>query len=86
MVYIDDIGNLEDLLVLINGECGNPKAVFNGGKLTRNINQKKKPDVHSGTNAISLIISSISIWNIGNQFSKYDYSCASVVNNFFLIK
>ena len=31
MVYIDDIGNLEDLLVLINEECGNPKVVFDGG-------------------------------------------------------
>ena len=28
MVYIDDIGNLEDLPVLINEECGNPKVVF----------------------------------------------------------
>ena len=26
----DDIGNLEDLLMLINEECGNPKAVVNG--------------------------------------------------------
>ena len=38
----DDIGNLEDLLtlVLINGECGNPKVVVDGGELTRNITQK----------------------------------------------
>ena len=43
----DDIGNLEDLLrlVLINEECGNPTAVADGGELTKNINQKKKPDV-----------------------------------------
>ena len=43
MVYLDDIGNLEDLLVLINEEGGNPKVVFDGGEFTRNINQKKKP-------------------------------------------
>ena len=43
MVLID----LEDLLrlVLINEECGNPKVVTNGGELTRNISQKRKPDV-----------------------------------------
>ena len=45
MLYRDDIGNLEDLLVLINKECGNPKVVIDGGELTRNINQKKKPGV-----------------------------------------
>ena len=45
MVYIDDTGNLEDLLVLINEECGNPKVVFDGGELTRNINRKKKPGI-----------------------------------------
>ena len=45
MVYIYDTGNLEDLLVLINEECENPKVVFGGGELTRNINQKKKPGV-----------------------------------------
>ena len=32
-------------LVLISEECGNPKVVADGGELTRNINQKKKPDV-----------------------------------------
>ena len=47
----DEIVNLEDLLrlvlrlVLINEECGNRKVVFDHGELTRNINQKKKPDV-----------------------------------------
>ena len=41
------IVNLEDLLrlVLINEECGNPKVVVDGGELTGNINQMKKPDV-----------------------------------------
>ena len=43
--YRDDIGNLEDLLVLINEEFGNPKVVVDVGELTRNINQKKKPSV-----------------------------------------
>ena len=39
--------NLEDLLrlVIINVECGNPKVVVDGGELTRNFTQKKKPDV-----------------------------------------
>ena len=43
----NDNGKLEDLLrlVLINEECGNPKEVVDGGKLTRNITQKKKLDV-----------------------------------------
>ena len=45
MIYLDDIGNLEGLLVLINEECGNPKIVVDDGELTRNINQKKKPDI-----------------------------------------
>ena len=39
--------NLEDLprLVLINEECGKPRVVVDGGELTRNISQKKKPGV-----------------------------------------
>ena len=43
----DDIGNLEDSprLVFIDEECGNLIVVIDGGKLTRNINQKKKSDV-----------------------------------------
>ena len=43
----DYIVNLEDLLrlVLINEECGNPKVVIDGRELTRNVDQKKKPDV-----------------------------------------
>ena len=46
MVYRDSCGNLEDLLALINEECGNPKvAVVDGGGITRNVNQKKKPGV-----------------------------------------
>ena len=42
-----EIVNLEYLLrlVLIIEECVNPKVVVDGGQLTRNINQKKKPDV-----------------------------------------
>ena len=44
---MDDIGNLEDSprLGFIDEECGNLKVVNDGGELTRNINQKKKPDV-----------------------------------------
>ena len=42
---IDDIGNLEHLLrlVFIYEECENLKVFVDGGKLTRNINEKKKP-------------------------------------------
>ena len=62
----DDIENLEDVLkvVLIDGKCGNLKILIDGGKLTRNINQKKKLDVlqglHSVTNTAGESISSIS--------------------------
>ena len=47
VIDIDDTGNLEysARLVFIDEECGNPKVVNEGGELTRNINQKKKPDV-----------------------------------------
>ena len=43
----DDIGNLEDSprFVFIDEECENLIVVNDGGELTRNINQKKKPDV-----------------------------------------
>ena len=46
-IDIDDIGNFLDLLrlVFIHEECGNLKVFFDGEELTRNINQKKKPDV-----------------------------------------
>ena len=45
MIYLDHIGNLEDLLVLISLVCGNPKVVVDGRELTRNINHQKKPGV-----------------------------------------
>ena len=46
-IDIDGIGNLEDLLriVFIHEECRNLKVFFDGGGLTRNINEKKKPGV-----------------------------------------
>ena len=46
-IDIDGIGNLEDWnrLVLIDEKCGNFIVFSDGGKLTRNINQKKKSDV-----------------------------------------
>ena len=42
-----DAGNLGDLLrlVFIDEKCGNPKAVVDGGDLTRNITEKKKPGI-----------------------------------------
>ena len=88
-VDIDDIGNLENLprFVFIDEECGNLKVVNDGGKLSSNINQKKKADVsqypvdvHSVTN-VGESISSIAMYNIVNQLGKHDFSCGSVVNN-----
>ena len=82
-IEIDDIGSFEDLLrvVLINEECGNLKVVIDGGKLTRNINQRKNSDVlrvyrfRSVRNAVGEGISSISKWNIVTQLGKYHFSC-----------
>ena len=44
-IDINEDGNLEDSprLVLFDEECGNLIVVNNGGELTRNINQKKRP-------------------------------------------
>ena len=59
--------------MFIDEGCRNHKVVIDGGELTSNINKRKKPefyklmDIHSITNAISEIISSISMWNIVNQ-------------------
>ena len=46
-IDIDGIVNLEDSprLVLIDEECGNLMVFNDGGKATRNVNQKKKSDV-----------------------------------------
>ena len=46
-IDIDDIGNVEDSprLVLMDEESRNLIAINDGGELTRNGNQKKKPDV-----------------------------------------
>ena len=72
-IDIDDIGNLEDSprLVFIDEKSGNLIVVNDGGKLTRNINQKKKSDilqqpidVHSLRNVVGESISSVAMWNI----------------------
>ena len=44
-IDINENGNLEDSprLVLFDEECGNLIVDNNGGELTRNINQKKRP-------------------------------------------
>ena len=83
---IDGIENLENLarLVLIDEECENLKVVVDGGELTRNVTKRRtqmfcKPiDVHSVTNAIGEIVSSISMWNIVNQLGKHDFSCVEI--------
>ena len=72
-IDIDGIGNLEDSLrlVFIDEECGNLIVVNDDEKLTRNINQKKNSDVlqypidvHTVTNVVREIISSVTIWNM----------------------
>ena len=69
-IDIDGIGNLEDSLrlVFIDEECGNLIVVNDDEKLTRNINQKKNSDVlqypidvHTVTNIVREIISSVTI-------------------------
>ena len=69
-IDIDGIGNLEDSLrlVFIDEECGNLIVVNDDKKLTRNINQKKNSDVlqypidvHTVTNVVREIISSVTI-------------------------
>ena len=82
----DDIGNLEDLLrlVLINGECGNPKIVVDGGELTRNITQKnvlqacRYPVCDKCYRRKYFLNKHL---DIVNQLGKYDFSCELVVNN-----
>ena len=73
----DDIGNLEDSprFVFIDEECENLIVVNDGGKLTQNINQKKiwrflivYIDIHYVANAAGDNISSVTMWNIVNQF------------------
>ena len=80
----DNIGNLKDppRLMFINEKCEDLILVNDGGKLTRNINQKKKSDilqysidVHYVTNAVGKSISSVTMWNIVNQLGKHDVSC-----------
>ena len=69
-IDIDGIGNLEDSLrlVFIDEECGNLIVVNDDEKVTRNINQKKNSDVlqypidvHTVTNVVREIISSVTI-------------------------
>ena len=81
-IDIDNNGNLEDLprLAFIDEECRNRKLVVDGEELARNISKKNKPDVfHSVKNVIGESVSSISKWNIVNQFSKHylwlDFFC-----------
>ena len=82
MIYIDDIGNLENLLLLSNEEYGSPKLVVIVESLLEILTKRRsqafyKPvSVLSMTNAIGeSICSSIRIGNIRNQSDKYDFSC-----------
>ena len=74
MIYIDDIGNLENLLLLSNEEYGSPKVVVIVESLLEILTKRRsqafyKPvSVLSMTNAIGeSIFSSIRIGNIRNQ-------------------
>ena len=79
MVHIDYIGNLEDLLVLIDGECKNPKVIIDVESLLEILTSRRSQafyklvDVHSVTNATGESTSSISIWNIVNQLGMIFY-------------
>ena len=80
-IDIDDIGNLEDLLrvVFIDEDCGNLKVVVES--LLEILAKRKSQtfyrhiDLHSVTNAIDEVISSISKWNIVNQLCKHGFPC-----------
>ena len=74
MIYIDDIGNLENLLLLSNEEYGSPKVVVIVESFLEILTKRRsqafyKPvSVLSMTNAIGeSICSSIRFGNIRNQ-------------------
>ena len=80
-IDIDNIGNLEDLLILafIYEEYGNLKVVVDGGELLEILTKRRSQTfcnpifVHSVKNVAGENISSISKWNIVNQLHKYDF-------------
>ena len=62
--------NLENLLriVFIHEEYANLNGFVDGGELTQNINEKKKPDVlQAYRNVLGESVSLINMWNIVNQ-------------------
>ena len=71
---------LENLprFVFINEKCESLKVVNDGGKLTKNINQRRCQTFYKNSYES---ISSITTYNIVNQLGKHDFFCGSVVNN-----
>ena len=59
-----NIGKLQNLLrvVFIDEECGNLKIVIDGGKLTRNINQKKNKSSHWKLSRKKCVLRCVSVW------------------------
>ena len=80
-IDVDDIVNLEDLLrvVFINEECENPKVVVE--RLVEILTKRRSQtfyrdmDLNSVTNSVDGVVSSISKWDIVNQFGKHDFPC-----------
>ena len=62
--------------MFIDEECGNLIAVNDGGKLSKDINQNKKPDVSQQPIDVHSVINVL-----GNQLGNHDFSCGPVVNN-----
>ena len=58
---------------VVHEECGNLKVFVDGGELTRNINEKKRPGVLQAyrcplcDNCFRRGYSAVSMWNIMNQ-------------------
>ena len=65
--------------MLIHGEYGNLKGFVDGGELLEILTKRRSQafykliEVHSVTNILGEIISSINMWNIVNLSSKYDF-------------
>ena len=59
-----NIGKLQNLLrvVFIDEECGDLKIVIDGGKLTRNINQKKNKSSHWKLSRKKCVLRCVSVW------------------------
>ena len=75
--------------MLINEECENPKIVVDGGELTRNINQNKKPDILQACRCPlcdkcyrqEYFFNKQFKYCVRDQLGRYNFSLGLVVNN-----